>query len=92
MADIGCGGCDSRWGGLLTSHCTGCHQTFSGLTAFDKHRTGSHAKGRFCLDPRTTVDENPESASFGKPIFKLSERAYPCWGLNTESPEFWKES
>jgi len=63
-----CSKCDSVWGGLNTAHCTACHHTFSGITAFDKHRTGSHVTGRYCLTPTEVglVD---------------SGRAYPCWGF-----------
>lgn len=35
---ITCSGCDSRWTGLNAAHCSGCHQTFSGITLFDQHR------------------------------------------------------
>jgi len=34
----GCNGCVNRWGGHGTCHCAKCHRTFTGLTAFDKHR------------------------------------------------------
>lgn len=62
-------GCGARWGGLSTGHCTGCHRTFTGITAFDKHRSGSHsADTRHCVDPATVglIDAN---------------RAYACWGF-----------
>lgn len=60
--------CGAHWGGLSTGHCPACHRTFTGITAFDKHRTGSHTEGRSCLDPETVglVDAG---------------RAYPCWGF-----------
>jgi hypothetical protein len=61
--------CGAHWGGLSTGHCSACHLTFTGITAFDKHRTGSHANDtRACLDPASVglVDAN---------------RAYPCWGF-----------
>lgn len=62
-----CARCQKWWGGLNTGHCTGCHQTFTGITAFDRHRTGSHARDtRTCLDP----------AEVG---LVESDRAYPCW-------------
>lgn len=64
-----CAKCHARWGGLNTSHCSGCHITLTGLTAFDKHRSGSHSQGtRHCLSPEKVglVDAG---------------RAYPCWGL-----------
>lgn len=63
----GCG-CGARWGGLKTCHCTGCHQTFTAITAFDAHRTGSHPdETRHCLQPGSVglIDAG---------------RGYPCWG------------
>jgi hypothetical protein len=42
---IRCSGCENFWTGLRACHCAGCHRTFSGLTAFDRHR------GRRCVDP-----------------------------------------
>ncbi len=42
-----CGRCESRWAGNSTCHCGGgCHQTFSGVTTFDRHRRNGQ-----CLDP-----------------------------------------
>ena len=38
--------CGARWSGRQKCHCGGCHLTFSGLTAFDKHRVGMR-----CLAP-----------------------------------------
>lgn len=34
----GCGRCPKRWNGKKTAHCAGCHETFSGPSAFDQHR------------------------------------------------------
>lgn len=34
--------CGATWGGLRAEHCTECHQTFSGQTLGDGHRTGDH--------------------------------------------------
>ncbi len=59
--------CGARWAGLKTCHCTACHSTFSTVTAFDKHRVGSHADDRrHCVDPARTglIDAG---------------RDYPCW-------------
>jgi hypothetical protein len=45
----GCGRCAVRWSGALTSHCGGgCHLTFGGVTAFDRHR-----RSGACLPPET---------------------------------------
>ena len=64
-----CAKCPSRWAGANTAHCTACHLTFTGLTAFDKHRTGSHSdrRGRFCLAPEVVG-------------LVLTSRLYPCYG------------
>ncbi|WP_442386149.1 FDXHR family putative zinc-binding protein [Mycobacterium sp.] len=44
--------CGARWAGLKTCHCTACHCTFSTVTAFDRHRVGSHADStRRCVHP-----------------------------------------
>jgi hypothetical protein len=70
-----CPRCSARWGGLKTSHCTACHETFTTVTSFDKHRTGSHpVDTRSCLDP----------ASVG---LVSAGRAYPCWGFVGRSEE-----
>ena len=79
---VHCPKCRLGWGGLNTAHCTACHQTFTGISAFDKHRTGSHAKDtRYCLGPLTIglVDAG---------------REYPCWGFpgRDEVPDLWKSA
>ena len=72
-----CGKCDKRWSGYNTSHCSSCHETFTGLSAFDRHRTGSHAAGtRKCLPP----------ADVG---LAQVNRSYPCWG--TEGDDRWND-
>lgn len=40
-----CGGCDQRWSGTRTAHCSVCHRTFTGVGGFDSHKPGQ------CLDP-----------------------------------------
>ena len=37
---IACEKCSATWGGMNTAHCSGCHTTFTGITAFDAHRRG----------------------------------------------------
>lgn len=72
-----CGRCSNRWGGLRTAHCSGCHLTFTSLSAFDKHRDGSHANStRHCVPPKTVglVDAG---------------RAYPCWGFSGDGDDRW---
>lgn len=45
-----CGGCDTRWAGVSRCHCAGCHETFSGLELFDRHRRDVRGTPT-CLDP-----------------------------------------
>ncbi|MFJ4808529.1 FDXHR family putative zinc-binding protein [Streptomyces longwoodensis] len=33
-------GCGNWWTGEERSHCGGCHQTFTSLTSFERHRKG----------------------------------------------------
>lgn len=33
-----CAKCTNRWSGANTAHCATCHNTFTGVAAFDKHR------------------------------------------------------
>jgi len=74
-----CAKCPSRWAGSLTSHCTGCHLTFTGITAWEKHRDGTHSsrRGRFCVPPEQSG-------------LVLTSRLYPCWGIpdDTSDDEF----
>lgn len=71
--------CGKWWTGTLTSHCSGCCETFTGLTAFDAHRAGSHARGeRHCLPPGTVG-----LADAG--------RAYACWGTPGDGTEWWAD-
>lgn len=51
---ITCSGCDATWTALGAAHCAGCHQTFSGLTLFDRHRSIVGEHGR-CYIPAVLV-------------------------------------
>lgn len=33
-----CGGCTNTWTGLAQCHCSVCHETFGGISNFDRHR------------------------------------------------------
>lgn len=69
---FGCSRCGVRWNGLCTSHCSKCHQTFTRISVFDRHRTGPHSRGgRHCLAP---ADVGMIDAG----------RAYPCWCMPGE--------
>lgn len=61
--------CTAAWGGANTAHCGGeggCHETFSGITAFDRHRNQRGAGS--CHTPAEVgmVDAG---------------RAYPAWTI-----------
>ena len=59
------GACKRWWTGAERSHCGGCHELFSSLTAFDRHRRG----GR-CLPPESvglTAREKPYGVLWGTP-------------------------
>lgn len=74
-----CPRCPSRWNGANTSHCTSCHITFAGVSAFDAHRDGT-ASHRVCLPP--------ERAGL-----VLADRSYPCWALpspDTDTDTLWE--
>lgn len=49
-----CRKCVRVWNGLAVAHCTICHESFSAVSSFDKHRSGSK-DGEFsqgeCSDP-----------------------------------------
>lgn len=76
---ITCPHCDNQWSGLFSCHCggtAGCHRSFTSVTAFDKHRTGSHAYGtRHCVDPATLTDKD------GQPALVPADRAWPGWSM-----------
>jgi hypothetical protein len=68
-AATACPHCHAWWTGLNTCHCTACHRTFTGITAFDKHRDGSHAQdARYCKEPLTAG-------------LVPAGRNYSCWAL-----------
>ena len=72
--------CGARWGGLKTCHCAACHQSFTVLSAFDKHRRGSHPDStRHCVDP----------ASVG--LIDVG-RSYPCWTTPHENTAPWRQT
>lgn len=82
MRTIGTNCCEARWTGLRTCHCATCHETFSGLGAFDAHRYGSFSdSGARTIDKKTGLPQGkrrclpPESVGL-----VLADRAYRCWG------------
>lgn len=50
-----CSGCTNAWGGTAMAHCPTCHETFSGITGFDRHRSNGRCRkpGSVGLELRT---------------------------------------
>ena len=72
-------------GGLATCHCASCHQTFTSITAFDKHQklTGEWGKVE-CLEPETMRKRN------GDPVlipYRETPGGYPIWGKFDPRPK-----
>lgn len=86
-----CKRCNVAWGGYNTAHCHSCGNVFSTQSVFDKHRSGSYSKGRYCLDPESAVNEVQGSPHFGERLFRLADRAYPCWTTAGGREGWWKE-
>ena len=55
-----CSGCSARWAGLAPAHCTACHETFGGVTGFDRHRRAGNGRGR-CLHPTEVVGKDGQA-------------------------------
>lgn len=65
MSKITHGQCGKWWTGAGRSHCGGCHETFSSLTAFERHRRGLR-----CNDPADSgleAREQPWGVLWGQP-------------------------
>lgn len=54
-SDDGTCRCGARWAGKAAAHCSACHQTFSGATMFDRHRSNVGERGK-CLAPGRLVN------------------------------------
>lgn len=72
--------CGREWSGRSRSHCPACHETFSGESAADKHRTGRYGGERRCLLPS-------EAGLIAKP-----KPWGTLWALPGSVPEFWREA
>ncbi len=77
-----CPRCHTTWGGANTAHCSGCCTTFTGLTAFDAHRTGSHTEsGERIIDKGKTEPRGPRRCLPPEEVGLVQAgRKYPCWG------------
>ncbi len=69
-----CGGCSNTWGGLAMAHCSVCHDTYSGITSFDRHRN----RGK-CVNPETYKNED------GELVFeRRTSGKVPIWAFPTD--------
>lgn len=74
-----CRGCPTRWTGLTTSHCAGCHETFTTVSNFDRHRRGGE-----CVRPSSAgliASQRGGNAVWHQPAGKydiVSDREF--WG------------
>lgn len=74
--------CGAKWTGHRIEHCTACHETFTGTTAGDKHRTGDHAVSsgptrRRCLTPPEMRGKGMAQNARGQ--WKSTAEANPRW-------------
>ena len=51
-----CRTCHAEYGGRM-EHCPACHKTFTGATAGDMHRVGTHGVDRRCLAEAEMLDK-----------------------------------
>lgn len=75
--------CGKGWNGYNTCHCTTCHETFTGIAGFDKHRLAGK-----CLDPATMV-WGTKSKRAGQLVFRDAGRAYQCWASAESDASRW---
>jgi len=68
-----CGKCKAKWTGMNRAHCTGCHQTFNSVWAFDKHRDKFK-----CVDPESLGMEMNEKGIWSKRM--TEEQKNRLWG------------
>lgn len=74
-----CRKCTKTWTGKRLEHCTVCHETFSGTSAGDKHRTGDYAaKTRRCLN----ADEMRAKG--------MAQNERGVWMSGGTMPRFWE--
>jgi hypothetical protein len=75
---IECSGCEHWWTGLAPAHCSACHETFTGVGAFDLHRRGGK-----CIPPAEVANRK------GEPLLTRANRDWAGWsGIGSwEGPE-----
>ncbi len=77
-----CSGCSRTWTGFSMAHCGSCHtHTFSGVTAFDRHRQ----RGQ-CLDPGKVFKTEEDGSK--TPVYELrTSGPEPIWAFPAD-PDF----
>lgn len=78
-------GCGATWTGKRIEHCSapGCHQTFTGTRAGDKHRTGDYFPDtRRCLSAEEMVEAGFRRNRHGHWTFGAPD---PRWNGDSES-------
>ncbi len=78
---ITCSGCTAKWTGLGRAHCSSCHMTYTGISAFEQHR-GAISEGAprgFCHDPVSLGMVEREPNLWGSPAMTREqiEKAWP---------------
>jgi len=63
--------------GLRTCHCAACHETFTGVTAFDAHHVENEDGVTVCLDPATALKPD---GSLKFAAIRLTPEASLVWG------------
>lgn len=72
--------------GLSTCHCAGCHQTFTSVTAFDKHQEIQDGRV-ICTAPATLFRRDGTTPVFA--VIRETPDGSPVWGQHyTGVPRF----
>jgi hypothetical protein len=67
--------CGATWTGKRLEHCTACHETFTGTSAGDRHRTGAY----FPLERRCLTSDEMRAKG-------MAQNKHGHWGNGGESP------
>lgn len=83
---ITCSGCTAEWTGVSRAHCSGCHHTFTGITAFDRHRDagGDDEPHGFCHAPDVCGLVEREQGIWGAPAM-TRKQIEDAWGSTREN-------
>jgi hypothetical protein len=67
--------CGKEWAGARAAHCGGCHETFSGVTLFDAHRSLKGGEHGSCADPATMAGVELRDGVWSYPEMSADARA-----------------